>query len=136
MNLHRTPWFAYLYAGKYVVGFALGWAAVFFRRWNKRRLEGTAQNWPSVEARIHSGTVAPIPKTTRFLATLQYSYFLDEYRSGKYTHEFKQESDADEFVRQLKDKRVQIRYKAANPNQSVLEERTLEQHVMLATRLA
>jgi hypothetical protein len=34
----------------------------------------------------------------------------------------------------LKDKRVQIRYKQSNPNKSVLEQRVVEQIVLLAPR--
>lgn len=114
--------------------FAIAWSALFFRRWQKSRRESIAQSWPSVEGVIVSGNVVPIPKTSRFNATLQYTYFVDEYRTGKYTHEFSKETDADDFVRQLKDKRLQIRYKQSNPDKSVLEQSVVEQHVMLAPR--
>ena len=78
--------------------------------------------------------VAPVPKTTRYLATLSYIYFLEEYRTGKYVHEFTNQDDADNFVRTMKDKRVQIRYNQSNPNKSVLEQRAIEQHIMLTPR--
>jgi len=100
----------------------------------KRHRENIAQSWPTVEAVILNGEVTPINKTTRFLATLQYSYRVDEYRSGKYTHEFQREADADDFIRQMKDKRVQIRYNQSNPDKSVLEQSAVEQMVMLTPR--
>jgi len=121
---------AYRY-GMYIVA---AWGAVYIRRGLKRRREAIAQSWPSVEGIVLSGVVTAIPKTSHFHATLQYTYFLDEYRVGKYVHEFSNEPDADDFVRQLKDKRVQIRYKQSNPNKSVLEQSVIEQHVMLAPR--
>lgn len=122
------------YAIRYGIYFGFAWIALFWRRWRKRRLENIAQGWPSVEGIILGGQVLPIPKTARFQAVLQYSYFVEEYRSGSYAHEFQKESDADDFVRQLKDKRVQIRYKQANPDKSVLEQSMLEQIVLLTPR--
>jgi hypothetical protein len=122
------------YVIRYALYFGIAWVALYWRRWRKRRREEIAQSWPSVEGIILGGRVLPIPKTTRCNAILQYSYFVEEYRSGEYTHEFQKESDADDFIRQLKDKRVQIRYKQSNPNKSVLEQRTIEQLVMLAPR--
>ena len=122
------------YAIRYGFYFAIAWAGLYFRRWQKRRKESIAQSWPSVEGRIHGGTVVPIPKTTRFLVTLQYSYFIEEYRSGKYVHEFSKETEADDFARQMKDKKIQIRYNQSNPDKSVLEQSVVEQHVLLAPR--
>ncbi len=123
-----------IYLLKYPLSFVAGWAAIYFRRWQKARIENIAQGWPSVEGLIISGVVKPIPKTSRFLASLQYTYFKDEYRTGKYIHEFNNEEEADDFVRQMKDKRVQIRYKESNPDKSVLEQSVVEQHVLLAPR--
>jgi hypothetical protein len=65
---------------------------------------------------------------------LQYTYFVREYRTGEYFHEFSSEADADAFVRLMKDKRVHIRYKRSNPGKTVLEQSVVEQHVMLAPR--
>ena len=123
------------YAIRYAMYFAFAWIAVYWRRWSKRRRENIAQSWPSVQAIILGGKVTPVPKTSLFHAILQYSYFVEEYRAGEYIHEFSKEADADEFVRQLKDKRVQVRYKQSNPDKSVLEQSTVEQLVMLAPRL-
>ena len=119
---------------KYALYFLGGWGVVYFQRWKKSRAESVAQGWPSAEGRIHNGKVARIPKTTRFLATLQYTYFVEEYRSGEYIHEFAKESEADDFVRQMKGKSVQIRYKQSNPDKSVLEQSVIEQHIQLAPR--
>jgi hypothetical protein len=104
------------------------------RRWRKDRNENRAQGWPSIDGRITGGTVKPIPKTSRFHVTLSYIYFLDEYRVGQYSHEFTNEEDADTFVRQMKDKPVQIRYKQSKPDVSVLEQRVVEQHILLTPR--
>jgi hypothetical protein len=119
---------------RYGLFFGVAWGALYFRRWLKRHREGVAQSWPSVEGVIVSGKVVPIPKTTRFNATLQYTFFVDEYRTGKYIHEFSSESEADDFVRQLKDKRLHIRYTESNPDKSVLEQSVVEQLVLLAPR--
>jgi hypothetical protein len=116
------------------VYFAFAWAAVYWRRWQKRRRESSAQAWPTVEGVVLSGQVAPAPKTSCFLVTLRYSYFVDEYRTGTYIHEFAREIDADEFVRQLKDKRVPIRYKQSNPDKSILEQSVVEQYAQLTPR--
>jgi hypothetical protein len=106
---------------------SVGLGTVAWRRWQKRRLETLAQGWPSVDGWIQCGTVQLIPNTSRYLATLTYSYHVDEYGSGIYTHEFPKESDADAFVQQLKDKHIPIRYNPAKPDESVLEEADVEQ---------
>jgi hypothetical protein len=124
----------WIYLLKWPAYFIVGWAAIYYRRWQKTRQETLAQGWPSVEGTIIGGKVAPIPKTSRFHVTLDYTYFVEEYRSGKYAHDFANESEADDFVRQMKDKRIQIRYNQSNPNKSVLEQRAIEQHVLLAPR--
>jgi Protein of unknown function (DUF3592) len=124
----------WIYLLKWPLAFVGGWASIYIARWRKTRSENAAQGWPSVEGRIQSGKVTPLPKTSRCMATLNYTYFIEEYRTGKYVHEFSNEDDADNFVRTMKDKRVQIRYKQSNPDKSVLEQSTIEQHIMLAPR--
>jgi hypothetical protein len=128
---HASLWILSI---KWVFGFVAGWGALYLRRWQKRRSEEKAQGWPSVEGRVSGGQVVAIPKTSRFLATLHYIYFLEEYRTGKYTHEFSKEDDANDFVSTMKDQRVQIRYKQSNPAKSVLEQSVVEQHILLAPR--
>jgi hypothetical protein len=111
--------------------FAAAWGALFIRRWIKRHRERIAQSWPIVEGVILGGSVARIRRTSHFRATLQYTYFVREYLTGEYTHEFASEASADAFVRLMKDKRVNIRYKQSNPRKTVLEESVVEQHIML-----
>jgi len=115
--------------------FAAAWGALYIRRWLKRHREHVAQSWPVIEGVILGGTVTRIRRTSHFHATLEYTYFVEQYRTGKYIHEFAREADADEFVRLMKDKRVHIRYKRSNPNKTVLEQSVVEQHVLLAPRI-
>jgi hypothetical protein len=119
---------------KYGGAFLLAWIGVYYRRWKKKHDEQIAQGWPSVEGRIVFSKVAQIPKTNKWLATLTYTYFVGEYRTGEYHHEFPNEAAGEEFVRAMKDKNVQIRYKESNPDKSVLEQRAIEQHILLAPR--
>lgn len=119
---------------KWPAAFVAGWGGIHYQRWRKQRAEAAAQSWPMVDARIGGGVVKPIPKTKRFLATLSYTYFVSEYRIGKYIHEFENKDDAESFVRAMKDKHVPIRYNPTNPEKSVLEESSVQQHVLLAPR--
>lgn len=114
--------------------FAAAWGAIYVRRWLKRHRERVAQQWPLVDGVILDGAVTRIRRTSHFHATLHYTYFVREYRTGKYVHEFAREADADAFVRLMKDKRVYIRYKPSNPARSLLEQSVVEQHVLLAPR--
>ena len=124
----------WIYLLKWPLGFVAAWAGIHLQRWRKQRAEATAQSWPMVDARISGGSVKPIPKTKRFLATLNYTYFVGEYRIGKYIHEFQNKEDAEQFVQATKDKHVPIRYNPTNPEKSVLEESSVQQHILLAPR--
>jgi hypothetical protein len=110
--------------------FVAAWGALFIRRWIKRHRERVAQSWPLVDGVILGGSVMRIRKTSYFRATLQYTYFVREYRTGEYFHELSTQADADAFVRLMKDKRVQVRYKRSNHGKSVLEQSVVE-HLML-----
>jgi hypothetical protein len=112
----------------------LGGAA--WHRWQKRRMEALAQGWPSVDGRLHDGSVEPGPGANRSVATFTYDYFIDEYRSGTYTHEFSSQKDAEEFVSQIKGKRVPIRYNPSKPDESIIEESDIEQLVPVGLRLS
>ena len=114
---------------RYGIYLAFAWGAVAWRDWLKRRRETAARDWPTAEAVILAGSVAPVPKTSCFLATLQYTYFAGEYHAGTYLHQFPREIDADDFVRRLKDQRVPIRYNPANPEKSVLEQSVVAPHL-------
>ena len=107
----------WIYLLKWPLAFVAGWAAIYIGRWRKNRNENAAQGWPSIEGRIQSGKVAPIPKTSRSIATLNYTYFVEEYRTGKYVHEFTNEDDADNFVRTMKDKQRPDPLQAIQPRQ-------------------
>lgn len=124
----------WIYLLKWPLAFVAGWTSIYIRRWRKSRDENAAQGWPSVEGLIISAEATRIAKTSRFIVTLKYSYFLTEYHYGKYIHEFSKDSDAQEFARQLKDKHIQIRYNQSNPDKSVLEQSVVEQHIQLAPR--
>jgi hypothetical protein len=117
---------------RYAFYFGIAWVVLFFRRWNKSRRESNAQSWPTVQGCIISGNAKPIPKTNRHMATLTYSYCVGEYYSGKYTHEFAKEEEADDFIRQMRDKRILIRYKESKPSVSILEQSMVEQTVALS----
>jgi hypothetical protein len=125
---------AWIYLLKWPLSFVATWAAIYVRRWRKTRDENAAQGWPSIEGRIISSNAARVENTSRYLVTLEYSFFLEGYHYGKYTHEFSKEDDANEFARQLKDKRVQIRYNQSNTDKSIVEQSVIEQHAMLAPR--
>ena len=124
----------WIYALKYPLAFIAGWAGIHIQRWRKQRAENAAQGWPSVNGRISSGDFKEIPKTKRWLATLNYTYFVGEYYTGKYVHEFQSAEEAGDFVRTMKDKNLPIRYKESDPSKSVLEQRAIEQHILLAPR--
>ena len=94
-----------------------------------RRQARAMEGWPSTEATIQSGKVHT--EARRHWAEITYTYFVDEYRVGTYVRNFKREEDADDFVRQLKDKRLQVHYKPASPDTSVILDRDLEMVVLL-----
>ncbi len=114
--------------------FVAAWGALFIRRWIKRHRERVAQSWPLVDGVILGGNVDPDPQDLLLPRhSCNYSYFVREYRTGEYFHEFTTQADADAFVRLMKDKRVHIRYKQSNPGKTVLEQSVVE-HIMLAPR--
>jgi len=121
----------WVYFLKWPIAFVAGWGAIYVRRWRKGRDESNAQGWPSVEGLIISAQATRIANTTRFMVTLEYSYFLETYHYGRYIHDFTKEADAQEFARQLRNKRIQVRYNQSSPDKSVLEQRTLEQYILL-----
>jgi hypothetical protein len=131
MTRMRGWWVPYLvffkYGFKYIVVAIIGYGGVFARRWRHKGKQNKAAGWPSVEGVIVSSKAEHIPKTHLYLATLTYSYFVEEYRAGKYTREFSNESDADEFARSMKDRRLQIRYQQSKPDISVIDQSALEQ---------
>jgi len=81
--------------------------------------------WPTTEATILWGKVER-EGPRRIWAEITYSYFVGEYRSGTYLRTFRREEDADEFVRHIKDRRIQVRYKESTPEKSTILDRDLE----------
>jgi hypothetical protein len=130
----RASWALFYVAAKYGLPFIGAWSVIAWRRFRRTQKNDAAHGWPSVEGVVVGGQVTPIPKTMLFLATITYSYFVEEYRAGKYFREFSKESDADEFVRCLKDRRLQIRYKPNKPDTSILDETALAQLVAIPLR--
>jgi hypothetical protein len=104
---------------------AVGFGTIAWRRWQKSRLEALAQAWPSVDGRLHDGHVEPAGD--RCVASFAYDYYIGEYRSGTYTREFSSQKNAEEFVSQLKGKRIPIRYNPTNPDESVIEDADAKQ---------
>ncbi len=88
------------------------------------------EGWPATDARVHSGSVRH--EGRRYWAELTYSYYVGEYRSGAYLRGFKREEQADDFLRQAKDKTVRVHYNGSDPNRSVLLDRDIEMIVLLA----
>jgi Protein of unknown function (DUF3592) len=101
--------------------------------WQKQRQKRAMDGWPTTEATIQIGRVHQ--EGRRYWAEITYSYFVGEYRSGTYIRNFRSEADAADFVRELKDRRLQVRYKEANPENSVILDRDLELIGLLAPQL-
>lgn len=130
MHYNNIPWnFIFLVALKLLKTFGLipGAMAAYWvrKRYQKWRQARALEGWPATEATILWGTVEK-EGPRRIWAEITYSYCVGEYRSGKYLRYFRREEDADEFLRQIKDKRVQIRYKERDPDSSTILDRDLE----------
>jgi len=136
MNLHHIPWEPILFGlAKLLKTFGLipGLFAAFgvrkfYQKWRQNR---AVSGWPATDATILSGEVHK-HGVWSFWTEITYSYFVGEYRSGKYVRHFRREEHADDFVRQVKNQRVQVHYDSANPNTSVILDRDLEMIALLA----
>ena len=139
MNFHHVPWEAILLGAlKLLKVFGIlpgAVAAIGVRKlYQKRRQSKAIGGWPATEATIQSGEVHRAGMRNIW-AELTYSYFAGEYRSGTYVRHFRREEDADEFVRQAREKRIQVRYDDSNPDRSVILDRDLELVTLLETQL-
>jgi hypothetical protein len=67
----------------------------------------------------------------QYWVELTYTYFVEEYRTGTHIHRFRKEDEADEFLRQIKDQRIQVRYNPGKPDESAILDRDLEMVVLL-----
>lgn len=102
-----------------------------YQKWRQNR---AFAGWPSTETRVQYGKMhSEGPR--QFWVELTYTYFVEEYRSGTHVHRFRKEDEADEFLRQIKDKRLQARYNPAKPDESVILDRDLEMVALLAPQL-
>jgi hypothetical protein len=109
---------------------AFGLRKLFQKLRQKRAIAG----WPATEATIQSAKVHQ-EGVRRYWAEITYTYYVGEYRAGTYLRRFRKEDDADEFVRQLRDKRIQVRYKDSDPDNSVILDRDIEMVALLTPQL-
>ena len=139
MNLHSIHWEWLLWGLiKFlkIFGVIPGAIAAFgvkklYQKWRQNQ---AMAGWPATDATIQGGEVHK--KGWRsFWVEFTYTYYLVEYRSGKHLHHFRREEDADEFVRQIKDKRVQVHYNASDPDKSVILDRDLEMIALMAPQI-
>lgn len=136
MHWHRWPWgliFIELVKLLKVFGLIPGaFAAAGVRKlYQKRRQKKAMEGWPATDATIQSGHVRKEGMRS-YWAELRYTYYVGEYRTGTYVRHFRREELADDFVCQLKDKRVHVHYDGANPDKSVILDRDVEMVAMLA----
>lgn len=112
---------------------ALGayWARKLFQKWRQKR---AIDGWPATEARVLWGKVQS-EGPRRIWVEITYSYYVGEYRSGTYLRVFRRAEDADDFVRQIKDKTVQIRFKESDPETSTILDRDLEMAAPMSLQL-
>jgi hypothetical protein len=102
-----------------------------YQKWRQNQ---AMSGWPATDATIQSGQVHK--KGWRsYWAEIQYTYYVGEYRAGKYVRHFRREEQADEFVRQLKDKHVMVHYITSDPEKSVILDRDVELVAMLAPQI-
>jgi hypothetical protein len=139
MNLHHIPWEPVLFGIiklLKVFGLIPGAIAAFGVRklYQKWRQNKAMAGWPVTDATILSGQVHQ-DGPRRFWVEISYYYFVQQYRSGTYVRRFRKEEDADNFIRQVKDKRLQVRYSDSNPEQSVILDRDLEMIALLNPQL-
>ncbi|MGA3032967.1 MAG: DUF3592 domain-containing protein [Terracidiphilus sp.] len=135
MGPHHIPWEALIFGIiklLKVFGFIPGAIAAFGVRklYQKWRQQKAIAGWPATDATIQSGQVHKQGWHT--WVELTYTYFVGEYRSGTHVHNFRREAQADEFLRQVKDKRVHVHYDAGHPEKSVILDRDLEMVALLA----
>jgi hypothetical protein len=102
-----------------------------YQSWRQRH---ASAGWPATNATVQYARVFHEGPRS-FWAEITYSYFVGEYRSGTYVRRFRREAEAEEFVREVKEKQLQVRYKDSDPEHSVILDRDLQLVVMLAPQL-
>ena len=136
MDWRHIPWHLIIAAAiKLLAKFGLiPGAAVGYgvkKLYQKRRQDRAASGWPSTDATVQSGNVHK-QGPRQYWVELTYTYFVEEYRSGKHVHRFRNEEEAEDFLRQIKDKRIQVRYNPARPDESAILDRDLEMVALLS----
>lgn len=106
-------------------------ARKLYQKWRQRK---AIAGWLTTEATIQSGKVHSEGRRN-YWAEMTYIYYIGEYRVGRHVKHFRKEEEAADFVRQLRDKRIQVRYDERKPDDSVLLERDLEMIVLLEPEL-
>ncbi|SRR6266481_75867 len=116
--------------------FALPWPFVFWlimlvavvampliRWWRKLR----AQSWPTVQGIIVDTAIYERPvQSGIWAAELVYSCTVEgQVHAGRYKRRFDNLEEAQEFVRDLKDRSIAIHYRPAKPSHSALDEQDL-----------
>ena len=136
MHSHHWPWALIvpeLVKLLKIFGLIPGAAAAFglrrfYQKWRqKRAMEG----WPATDATIQSGNTHKEGFRSNW-AEVTYTYYVGEYRAGKYVRRFRKADEAADFVREVKDKRVHVHYNADDPDKSVILDRDIEMIAMLA----
>jgi Protein of unknown function (DUF3592) len=136
MNLHHVPWEPVVLGllkllktfGLIPGAFAAYGVRKLYQKWRQNR---AIQGWPATDATLLTGEVHK-QGLWSYWVEITYSYYVGEYRAGKYIRRFRREEHADDFVRQVKDKRVQVHYDSGNPDTSVILDRDLEMIALLA----
>jgi len=134
MNWQHIPWHLLPVALKLLAKFGLIPGAALGigmkKLYQKRRQNRASTGWPSTDATIQYGTVRK-EGPRQYWVELTYTYFVEEYRTGTHIHRFRKEDEADEFLRQIKDQRIQVRYNPGKPDESAILDRDLEMVVLL-----
>jgi hypothetical protein len=90
-----------------------------YRAWRLRR---ASASWPVVEGKILSGRARGIRDggQVNWCAVLTYTFTTVDgsYYAGRFEHPTETEEEADEYVRQMKDARVSVRYRPGDPDTS------------------
>jgi hypothetical protein len=105
-----------------------------YQKWRQNRALG----WPTANATILWGKIRVDDRgffRNKRWVELTYSYYAGEYRSGIYLRRFRREEDAEEFIRQTKDKQIQVRYNESAPEKSVILDRDLEMIALLTPQM-
>jgi hypothetical protein len=135
MHSHHWPWaIILLELVKLLKAFGLipGAIAAFGvrRLYQKWRQKKAMEGWPATDATIQSGITHKEGFRSHW-AEVTYTYYVGEYRAGKYVRRLRRAEEAADFVRQVKDKRVHVHYNPDDPDKSVILDRDVEMIVML-----